>query len=492
MRLDPNHDLAPATIEAMRDLFVVPEIPKVDDADLLRLAMGIADEETRRACTKAMVASPAVRERLVRMRARLRDIAKSGDPSGDDRLDLERLGVFPERFDQRRAAAVFPERFGEPEVLERLVRLGWVEERSEGEHHLVLKALASGVPSDEGWAERYVLDAVETARRIDRVLAEGRWREGSDLLKRELPGLRAAWQRAGAREMDGAVETLARTLIPVLMENGASADVAHLCATGHQAAERSQNLFLRSWLLSMEGAAAARVADPNRARARWTERLRLARLHRRPVTEVDTLLDLANLSYGEGDYEAWGTTIEEVEPLVAALGRPDFTATLLAMRAVDRVRVGDREAATRYASRALDALNGAGGLLTELFVRINAVRTLVACGRSWDAVDALTGVLALCEESGRPVDAAFVLADLADVVEALGRTDIAARCLATALAVHRSIGTRHLGATLDKAKGHQTRHPGVAFPTSVLSWGEEVRTILNEIAELRRLSASVR
>ena len=71
MRLDPDHELSAAAVEAIRRALPRPARPGVEDRELLRMALGIADGESRLRCAAALLDSPAVRGRLAEIRRRL-------------------------------------------------------------------------------------------------------------------------------------------------------------------------------------------------------------------------------------------------------------------------------------------------------------------------------------------------------------------------------------------------------------------------------------
>ena len=293
----------------------------------------------------------------------------------------------------------------------------------------------------------FILRDVEKARQIDRILAEGRWTDGSALLERELPDLRAAWTRADALGMHDAVETFVFALLSPFMESGNVDDFASLVAVGHRAAEATGNVKLESRCLAYEGVVAAVKGDHERAKERWTRRLELNRRAGRLAPEADALIDLAGQAVDEGDFETARARLAEAVPVVAASGNAELAATLEAMFARESLRVGDLAAAKLHAERALATQTGAQGLDVNLFIRVSAAKIFTRCGEARLGIELFADTLTQCVEGGKPRQAAHALAALSDVLGAEGRIALAARCLAVAATIHRQVGTRHIEAS---------------------------------------------
>lgn len=499
MKLDPNHVLSRGAVAAIRDL-VPSDAVEIDDAALLQVALGVADATTRRACIEAVVASNAVRARLVAIRAQVRRDLGDGLESGD-RADLDTLRIFAGPFAARDAAAVLPERFGDPSLLARLASRGWLVKAGDPEAGIYALAEGARAPAlfsretgaDAESTQRFVSHYADRAAWIDRMASEGCWSAAGEVLWRDIPNLRAAWNRADALAAWSTVEAFTRALVVPLSEGGAWDDLADLIAAGHRAARALDSTRLRAWLLSLEGVAAARVGKRSRARNLWTRRLRLARRLGNHAVEADTLIDLANLAREDGDHESGDALLQEAAPAVAASGRADLAATLWTVHGKERLRVGDVEGAATYAERALRELTGVEGINVGLYVRVYAAATLRRCGRLRSASDAMLDVLSLSVEGGSGVNAAIVLTEIAEIVEGHGRIELADRCLELALEIHRGIGTRHVEAAGIRLDSFRECHRLGLRPESALrrkgSWEKEAEAIAAEVASFRDVLA---
>lgn len=73
MKLDPDHELSPQTIAALRELLQEPEPPEEDlrDESLIKFLLGDVSEEERRATVKALVKSSRLRSDLARIHREL-------------------------------------------------------------------------------------------------------------------------------------------------------------------------------------------------------------------------------------------------------------------------------------------------------------------------------------------------------------------------------------------------------------------------------------
>ena len=490
MRLDPDHVLAPNTVEAIHDLFVAPETPGISDSDILRLALGIADDSTRTAFVRTSLDSPTARLRLVRAISRVSEEMGGGTPKGDELADLGRLRVFAGPFSGADASSVFPERFCAPIALDRLARNGWLTRTEEGRYAVsrTLTDLVPLPPSSEGWPKRLVERYGRVALRIDRLIAEGRWLDGSETLRVDLPNLRSAWRRVG--EDHEAAELFVRSLMVPLIEGGYWDDFREIADLGRRVAKATGPKLLRL-VLSYEGVASSRCGDSSEAIRLWSERLRLAREAGNRAVEADTLLDLAAQAFNDGDWPGWNGYIEEAEIAVGASARPDLEANLLAAKARERVAGGDLERATDYARRALAVLDGVSGVDFGLFVRASMAKTLVLQGDGAESSRVLINLLERCVEGGRALIAADTLADLASVLVSERWMDLAERCLGLSYAIHRELGSRHVDEARNRLASFRASVPegDIPFPDG-RSWSEESLAILREMQDWRPVASS--
>ncbi len=481
MKLDPDKNLAPSTVEALRLAAPRPASAEIDDPALLRLALGAADAETRQRCAQALLASPASRTRLLGLRA------DHGGPSPEDRADLGRLAVFPGPFGPEDAQAVFPDAFA-TSPFSRFAKRGWLGSG----FSLTPEARAWATPPDEGWLPRFVRHYAEKARRIDRVLAEGRWIDGSALLADELPNLRAAWVYADAHGLYEEAETFVFALLSPFMESGSLDDFASLAAVGHRAAEATGNVKLESRCLSYEGVVAAVIGDGERAKERWTRRLELNRREGRLHVVADALMDLAGQAQEEGDFETANALFAEAVPVVAASGNAELAATLEAAFARESLRVGDLVAAKAHAEKALASQTGASGLDMNDFIRASAARIFAWCGEARRAIDLFADILTQCVEGGKARPAANSLTALSDVLRAEGRIALAALCLAVAAGIHCQIGTRHIESSGKRLEAFLEENPDLSPPTCQGEWVHATLAIVEEISGRGKMAGAIR
>ncbi len=487
MRLDPERPLAPATIDAIRDLLGPRDVPTVDDSALLAMALGVADAPTRLACARAMLACPSTRARLLAIRASVSGTFAAPTPDADDREDLRRLSVFAAPFEAAAAAATFPQRFGERQRLRRLAEGGWLEvlDPLRGPFYRV-----PGRFRNEAWtldAEAkagFVRHFAEAARWIDRTIAEGRWAEADERLTQTLPDLRAAWRFADEASDFEAVSTFVDSLAAEFMESGRREALADLAGVAYRASDVTGDSVPRSRLLSYEGALASKLGDTARAVELWSQRVELNRQVGNPRAEADSLLDLVGEAIGVGDREAWERLIGPTEDAVARAERADLTATLWIMHANERVFAGDRDEAMVYAERAMAVYAGNLGLDTGLFIQTEAAKILASSGRSLRAIGIVANLLDLAVQAGRPTHAAAVLNPLGNLLEAEGRIELAERCVRAALAIYRHQGSRHVART--EARLAEIL---VASPTSNIEevaaseWQAQAIIVLTELRE---------
>lgn len=444
MRLDANRPLAPATVEAMQDFFEPPDPREVEDSALLAVALGVADAPTRLAVARAIVASPAVRARLLLVRASVSGPLAAPTPEGEEEADLARLSAFAAPFDDAAAAALDPVRYGEGGRLRRLVEGGWLEATDEpsGTVYRLPERFRRGAAFEGEVAERVVRHFLARAQWIDRSLAEGQWREAGALLRRILPDLRAAWRLADARDDAETVREFVKSLLLNLTESGEAEPGYDLVEVGHRAAERLGDAGLRSRLLALEGVIAARTGDADRASARWQERVAHNRRIGNPVGEADALLDLMLQAGDRGDEEAWRRWNAEAEDAVARAGRFNQAANLRIIRAEERLRAGDPLAAAAWAEEALGALGDSLGLDSGAYVRLGAAKIFARCGEVRQAVGAIAEVLEQALEASRPILVASSLTALGEIFRREEVLSLALRCLRTAHALYVEHGSR--------------------------------------------------
>jgi hypothetical protein len=501
MRLDPNKSLSSATIQAMVDLFPAPPEHEIDEVTILQVAMGMADAKTRRVCALAILANPEVATRLARARRQVTASMSSLNLDARQVDDLRCLAEFVGPFSLRDAAVVFPDRFKTPESLLPFEARGWLEEVRDGESGNFLlsneaRKLAASPIGEEisrGWRDRFVSHYAAVGLSIDRTLSELRWLDASEPLNRNLANLRKAWGLASERGSFEVVERFTRNLLVALLEFGANEEFSDLLMTGYLAADGLGKPRLRSWLLSFEGVAAARLGDPDRAREIWWHRVALNRTIPNPVGEADALLDIAASHHTAGDDKAFRALVDDLDRVVAAAERADLEARFLALLAVDRLRANDPATSVLHARKALSLLSGVDGVDQDLSVRFSAAKTLSGCGLTWDAYDSLTDMLSVCVESGRSVAAAFLLAELASHFEAQGDSAMALRCLDISLTIHRQVGTRYSDTVAARVLALRREVP--SDPSWLINeavgtgpWESGCLVILAEIARVRALA----
>ena len=422
--------LSSPTIEAIWDLFGPLEPPSVDDAALLALALGVADETTRLACAQAMLASPNVQTQYLVVRARVRD----------------QLGLEPDF------------------------------------------AGTLGLPARAGL---FVSRLAETARSIERLAAEGRWTDAEARLRSQTSDLRAAWRLAGSAGLWEEAEAMVRALVFPMMEMRATEEFGELLALGYQASEALGKPKLRSLLLSYDGVWAARQGDPVRARTLWAERVALNRRLGNPVAEADALLDIAGSLRQYGDRVGLLAMVDEVERAVVSSGRPDLEAGFWGLLAEDRLGEGDVETAIEHALRSLDILRRAGNTLGVVpNVRFIAARALTADRRYGEALGLLADCLEICVENGQALSAAATLTELAAALEPQGGITLARRCLVVSRAIHQGFGSRHVNTAEKAVQDFAARHPedGIDRLAPLLpseAWVPETSAILALLRDLR-------
>ncbi len=501
MRLDPNKSLSPATIQAMVDLFPSPAEMEIDEVTILRVAMGGADAATRRACAMAILTNPDVATRLARARKQVAASMAALQLDARQVDDLRCLAEFVGPFGFRDAKGIFPDRFRTSESFLPFEARGWLEaSRDSGEGIFVLSSAARkladspiGEEVAPGWRDRFVSHYSGVAISIDRTLSEFRWIDASAPLQQNLPNLQKAWGLANELAVFDVVERFVRTLLVPLLEFGANNEFSDLLAKGYLAADGLEKPRFRSWLLSFEGVAAARLGDPDHAREIWWNRVALNRSISNPVGEADALLDIAASYHTAGNHEAFRALVDDLDRAVAASERTDLEARLLSFLAVDRLQAKDPETAILHAQKALSVLSGVDGVDNGLSVQFSAAKTLAGCGQTWPAYDALTNILSICVECGRSVSAAISLAEIANHFEGQGDAALALRCLEISLSIHRQFGTRYSDSV--EARVLTLRQEAPVDPSRLISeafgsgpWESECLVILAEIARIRALA----
>ncbi|GEM_PF-4297567 len=424
--------LSSQTVDAIWDLFGPLDPPSVDDAALLALALGVADQATRLACAQAMLASPSAQTRYLVVRARVRD----------------QLGLEPDF------------------------------------------AGTLGLPAR---AELFVSRLAQTARSIERLAAEGRWTDAEARLRSQTSDLRAAWRLAGSAGLWEEAEEMVRALIFPMMEMRAAEEFSELLALGYQASEALDKPKLRSILLSYEGVWFARLGDPARARELWWERVELNRSLGNPVAEADALLDIADSLRQFGDQAGLLAMLDKVERAVVSSGRPDLEAGFWGLLAEDRLDKGDVATAIEHGVRALEILRRAENAIgVAPHVRFTAARAFTADKRYGEALELLADCLETCVENGQASSAAATLTELAVALEASGGIGLARRCLEVSFAIHRELGTRHVKTAEKAVEDLAARHPEKSddrLTPPGEAWVSESSAILAILRDLRSAPA---
>ncbi|HWA83630.1 MAG TPA: hypothetical protein VG820_09365, partial [Fimbriimonadaceae bacterium] len=419
--------------------------------------------------------------------------------SASERLFLWELSVFEGSLTWEDVAAVYAyDRF---DLLDRLGRLV--------EHSLVQSAMTDGrrrfklldvvreyvlATADDGsrdWdrleARRRHADHFSSrAQRIAQLLKAGDWGTGYSMIWADLANFRSALHFWVDAQQHAQTVELVDTLSRSLMEAGLWSDFEDFATKGYAAAEQTGDVAMRSRLLGLHGAMAARQGDEAECRRMWRKRVELCDEIGDQAGAADALIDLAIQSYQDRSLQKCLDLVDQADARNRGAVPLELLATAKTVRGMVAFLQDDRGLALGWAREAMDQAKRASPCDSLLFVWTNAARVMRDCGVANEAVDALAQAIRYAMASNRRVHLAVALTHLSAILEELGQIEVAGLGLSAARAIYLHIQSKRLAAAEARLREFLARNSGhtsvAAFrPTNDLPSPSVIEVILSRL-----------
>lgn len=199
---------------------------------------------------------------------------------------------------------------------------------------------------------RFLNHFAAVGERIQRLLNEGSWKEGHDLLIFSMGNLRQAVDFAMAASDPAALARIGPPLAKVYMEAGLSNDFSELAARLKDHMSASHDRALTIQVLGLEGAHLARNGKRPQAKVAWESRRATAAAVGDTESEIDAMIDLAGMSITDKDWDDARRRLDEAGSLCRSAGHERFLSTIIAAQsevALGQKRPDEAKALSRAA-----------------------------------------------------------------------------------------------------------------------------------------------
>jgi predicted ATPase len=410
---------------------------------------------------------------------------------------LSDLSVLAGSFSWAEVSEIYPEkRFEMLEGLGRLADRSLLQSEGDGEARLfrILDSLREYLALNDHLGgthffkarERHLEVFTKRAQNAADFMGQGRWAEGTRMLWDALPNLRSSLEFAVANARVDEVETLCRSLTRTLLEAGMWQEFDSFLSAGQRVAHATGRMRLRSYLLSLEGAARSFHTDFAGAEKLWLRRVDLCREIGNPVGACDALLDLALQSCQTGEFENSKQWIAEAEIELAKIDRDDLRAALEMIRCMYFDSTGDDSQAIISAAASEAFVNDQSSTDQKISIYMTLARHWRKIGRFRHIRETMAPILTDSLLGERRMQTAKMLSELVVALEGEGHIEVADRCFSAIVALYRELGSHLLPAAEEQRKAFWQKHSFSAIASSGTSsrWQTEVRLVLDFLAAL--------
>ncbi len=280
--------------------------------------------------------------------------------------------------------------------------------------------------------ERHCNHFVSKSRELSQLMRDERWDELGSEIWRSIGNCRAALAFAVANGRDADVATLADSLTRPYCEAGLHSDFSELADRGRKAFASLGDRHAEIRLLGLLGAAAIRNGSEMAGRDYWHERARIAMEVGDHVGAADSYIDLAVQFQQAEELDEAERLLSKAEEHLEQGPNIELSATISIMRASNRLKMGDIDAARSFADIATDQVAASERQDRLLFVHLNLGRTWKRCEDPCRAAEHLAHSLAGARPLNRFILAGLALIELAEVFEGFAMNESAYLCLVCA------------------------------------------------------------